>query len=159
MAVDDDPDQKRDEDLMGDLIGFEEEDKTINYAKKFKFGELPPDKLLVKVFEQTLEVYSSSEKQDAKEIISLIQAEDLNKFKQDYIEPMSTTLPPQLYSTRFIDLGLYPPSPWLDDLCLFKSKIDEITRGSTFLEGTYDLEQKEGTDMTIKKFYNQFEAP
>ena len=72
MAVDDDPDQKRDEDLMGDLIGFEEEDKTINYAKKFKFGELPPDKLLVKVFEQTLEVYSCSEKQDAKEIISLI---------------------------------------------------------------------------------------
>lgn len=139
---------------MGDLIGFDEEDKNVNYATKFKYGELSPEKLLIKVFEQTLEVYSCSQKQDAKEILALIQSEDLNRFKKDYIEPMSSTLPPQLYSTRFVDLGLYPPSPWLDELCLFKSQIDEITRGSTFLEGTYDLEPKEDTDMTIKRFYS-----
>ena len=128
------------------------------------FTEPTVDDLLLQVFEQTFTVYYCSEKLAPLEIINSIDEGELAIFKEDVIVPLMK-LHPHLVSQKTIDLGNYPLNPWLDNVIPFKSQVDELQRGSSFLEGTYELSEQpiagnsEEHNQTLKVFHIGFDIP
>ena len=83
-------------------------------------------------------MYHCSERLAPLEIINSIDEDELAIYKEDAIVPMMR-LHPHLQNQKIIDLGNYPLNPWLDTVVPFKSQIDEVSRGSSFMDGTYEL--------------------
>ena len=167
---------QKDQDNLYDLVGFSSNSSAIVPAQvlspnlrqasdsAMSFTEMTVDDLLLQVLEQTLQVYSCSEKLAPLEIIHNIDQDELAIFKEDVIVPMMK-LPPQLVNQKIIDLGNYPLNPWLDNCIPFKSRVDEMQRGSSFLEGTYELSEQpipgsNGEQFhTLKVFHSGFDMP
>ena len=154
--------EQRDEMLIMDLVGMGETGGCIPQSSSafedLSLVKTSPQELFDQVIEQTLIAYSVDERLTAVQVLNTVDENEIEKLKMNLIEPLLKNCPPQLWSTTIIDFGNYPLNQWLNREIVFKSQMDEIQKGTIFLEGTYELIETED-GVTTKVFIPSFDAP
>ena len=148
--------------LMLDLVGMGETGGCLPQSSSalddLEFVKTDPEELLNQVIDQTMKAYSVDEKLNAVQVLNIVNEEEIKKLTQNLIEPLLKNCPIQLWSSTIIDFGNYPLNPWLNLEILFKSQMDEIQKGTIFLEGMYELKERPD-GKTVKVFFPSFETP